>query len=227
MNNKTQAFTEALLDGDHGAAFSIVRDVRRENGRLALFQDLITPSMYTIGYKWEQGDITVAEEHLATGVCDFVLTQLEYELVSQSKQIDADPKALFFSMENEKHYLGLKMVSILFRERGWNVKFLQSDLPVELALEEASRWNPSVIGLSFSLSYRAEELSRYLEGFHKQSNGADILVGGRLVSKFDFSAIAAKTTFLKDLHELTAWFKTTERTGRDEANEQSNTTSVI
>lgn len=227
MNDKTEAFTEALLDGDHGAAFSIVREVSRETGRLALFRDLITPSMYAVGYKWEQGDITVAEEHLATGVCDFVLTQLEYELVSQSKKIDAEPKALFFSMENEKHYLGLKMVSILFRERGWNVKFLQSDLPIELALQEAARWKPSVIGLSFSLSYRAEELSGYLEGFQQQSREADILVGGRLVSKFDFAAIAANTTFLKDLNELTAWFKTTEKTGRDKADGQSDTTSVI
>ncbi|CAM3738735.1 cobalamin B12-binding domain-containing protein [Alkalicoccus chagannorensis] len=228
MDISTRVFIKTLLEGDHGHALAIVKKWRASSSRLEVYRDLITPAMYDIGLRWQHGDITVAQEHLATGVCDFVLSQTEYELVSQSKSIDATPKAFFFTVENEHHYLGLKMVSILFRERNWNVRFLQSDLPVREVLEEAERWNPQVIGLSFSLSYRVEELTGYLQSFSARLQDPQVLIGGRLVSQYDFSSIGSlDTTFIEDLNALQRWFIDNEKIRRDEVNGKSGSTSII
>lgn len=228
MNISVPDFVTALLDGDHGRALAIVKKWREDTSRYEVFRDLLTPAMYDIGQKWQYEEITVAEEHLATGVCDFVLNQTEYELVSQSKSIDATPKAFFFSVKNEQHYLGLKMVSILFRERNWNVKFLQSDLPVTKVLEEVERWQPNVIGLSFSLSYRAEELGDYLKALDRRTDQAEVIVGGRLISKYDFSSIGSlKTTFVEDLNDLYQWFINQEIAGRGEKDGTTTTSSII
>ncbi|SDN32128.1 cobalamin B12-binding domain-containing protein [Alkalicoccus daliensis] len=228
MDISMPVFEQALLDGDHGRALAIVKKWRLDASRFQVFRDLLTPAMYSIGLKWQQGDITVAEEHLATGVCDFILNQSEYELLSNSKSIDATPKAFFFSVKNEQHYLGLKMVSILFRERNWNVKFLQSDLPVVKVMEEVDRWRPGVIGLSFSLSYRAEELGDYLKALDERKDQMEVLVGGRLIHKYDFSSIGSlKTTFIKNLDDLHYWFTNQERAGRDNKDGTTTTSSII
>lgn len=201
-------FSEALLEGSHAEAMEVVEKWRETESRFRLYRDLITPAMYRIGELWEEGEISVAEEHLATGTCDFILSQTEYELVNQVKSMNAEPKAFFYTMENEQHYLGLKMVSILFRERNWNVKFLQSELPPEYVVKEIEEWRPEIVGVSFSLSYRVEELTKYLEAFSSSKRNLEILIGGRLVARYDFSpAGSVSTKFIENLDALEQWFR--------------------
>ncbi|PRO64436.1 cobalamin B12-binding domain-containing protein [Alkalicoccus urumqiensis] len=228
MNISVNAFTEQLLRGDHGMALAIVKKWRESRPRLELYRDLLTPAMYEIGLRWQMGDITVAEEHLATGVCDFVLSQTEYELISQSKSIDGTPKALFFTVEKENHFLGLKMVSILFREKNWNVKFMQSDLPSEEVMKEIRRWKPDVVGLSFSLSYRVEELTTFLRECSEANPEMEVLVGGRLVSQYDFSAVGQlSTSFVRSIDGAAEWLSEYDNGRRDEVNGKSGTTSIL
>ncbi|QKS71313.1 cobalamin B12-binding domain-containing protein [Paenalkalicoccus suaedae] len=228
MDISVQAFTNALLEGDHGRSLAIVQKWRESASRFHVYRDLFTPAMYEVGRRWQRNEISVAEEHLATGVCDFVLTQTEYELVKHSASIDATPKALFFTVENEAHFLGMKMVSILFRERQWNVRFMQANVPLEDLMKEVEKWRPSVIGVSFSLAYRVDELTKYLKAFAESDVEMDVLVGGRLISRYDFSSVGSLNTyFVKDLDELMTWFKTYKQTGRDVADGKSGTTSII
>jgi|GEM_PF-569455 len=225
--NSVKLFTEALLEGNHEEAMTVVKKWRKTVSRFYLYRDLITPAMYEVGKRWEMGEISVAEEHLATGTCDFILSQTEYELVSQSKSIGAVPKAFFYTMENEQHYLGLKMVSILFRERNWNVKFLQSELPPEYVLKEIERWEPDVVGASFSLSYRVEELTKYLEAFASSKNQVEILIGGRLVSRYDFSGNSRfSASFIESLDDLDQWFKEREEKKKNDSNGNTGTSSI-
>lgn len=206
---------------------AVVKKWRETASRFYLYRDLITPAMYEVGKMWETGEISVAEEHLATGTCDFILSRTEYELVSQSKTIDEVPKAFFYTMENEQHYLGLKMVSILFRERQWNVKFLQSELPPEYVVKEIERWQPDVVGASFSLSYRVEELTKYLEAFASSKKKMEILIGGRLVSRYDFSGAGRfSARFIESLDDLDRWFKEREEKKKNDINGDSGTSSI-
>lgn len=62
---------------------------------LAVMQKLLTPSMAKIGLLWEEDEISVADEHLATTTCDFILSRYrEYSL----KQIPkTEKKPCFFA----------------------------------------------------------------------------------------------------------------------------------
>ncbi|WP_280771883.1 cobalamin B12-binding domain-containing protein [Salipaludibacillus daqingensis] len=228
MDTTNRAFVEALLAGDHARSLQIVTIRQGNCSRFEIYNELITPAMYDIGVMWQKNEITVADEHLATAVCDFVLTQTEFELLQQSASPYATPKAMFFTVEDEHHYLGLKMVSILFREKHWNVKYYQSNLPIDHVLKEVERWKPNVIGLSFSLAYRIDELTDYLKAFSKLEDKPEVLVGGRLIKNYDFSSIGPpQTTFIQDLDELQIWFNKDKQTRRDEFDGTSTTSSVV
>ncbi|MCE7792360.1 B12-binding domain-containing protein [Salipaludibacillus sp. CUR1] len=221
-------FTDALLQGDHAKSLSIVNKWRDNYTRFYIYNKLITPAMYEIGRRWQANEISVAQEHLATAVCDFVLTQTEHDLVRYSPAPEATPKALFFTVEDEHHYLGMKMVSILFREKQWNVKYYQSNLPVDHVMNEIVQWKPGVIGLSFSIVHRANGLTSYLKKFSELDYEPEILVGGRLMNQYDFSSIGPpNTTFIQNLEELDHWFNQYTENRRDDLDGDKDTTSII
>src|ERR1051325_8843001 len=76
MNYKEQ-FTDALRAGDDRAAEAVVGQAQAA-GWMAdkIYFDIFAPSMVTIGLLWEQNDLTVAEEHLATAITERLIGQL-------------------------------------------------------------------------------------------------------------------------------------------------------
>ena len=64
--------------------------------------------MYYIGELWENNEISVADEHLATAVCDMILTELSQE---KTKNVTIDKKVMLLGLEEEQHYIGLRMVA--------------------------------------------------------------------------------------------------------------------
>ncbi|PYZ98169.1 cobalamin-binding protein [Alteribacter lacisalsi] len=226
MKNERRDFVEALLAGDQGESFHIVNRLRETQSRLSIYHNLVTPAMYDIGRLWEENKISVADEHLATGVCDFVLSQTEFDLV-QKPLSSKKPKAMFFSIADEWHQLGIKMVSILFKEHGWNVRYLNANLPQDHALNNAKVWKPDLIGMSISLAYRAPDLSGYIEAFEKLPSKPAIMIGGRVMANYNLSSIVSHNTLvMKDLPELNDWLIMNKQNRRDGINAKSNTTSL-
>ncbi|MBM7094347.1 cobalamin B12-binding domain-containing protein [Bacillus sp. H-16] len=221
-----ETFVKAILAGDQGKALHTIKSLRKKHSRLELYMNVITPAMYEVGRLWEENEISVADEHLATGVCDFVLSQTEYDLV-HTQHNDALPKAMFFSVQDEWHQLGIKMVSILFKEKGWNVRYLNANLPLDHAINNAKVWKPEVVGMSLALAHRLTDLPDYLEAFAKLPSKPKILIGGRIMSSYDFTeAVTPNTKVIKDLYQLDDWLEMTKRNRRDGFDAQSNTSSI-
>ncbi|WP_026695249.1 cobalamin B12-binding domain-containing protein [Peribacillus kribbensis] len=200
MREIYKSFAEALLKGDQEDALNIVKKVHYYN-RAEAFLDIFTPAMRYIGDLWENNDISVADEHLATAVCDFVLSRL-YPAKSSSSQAMLNKRAMFLCLEGEQHYLGLKMVSSLFEEAGWNTRYLGPNLPLEYALKHAAAWQPDVIGLSVTIVYHLPLLKTYVKELSKLSFKPEIFVGGRLVGTYDLLPYCKEAVLVKDLNEL-------------------------
>ncbi|WP_254434125.1 B12-binding domain-containing protein [Halobacillus sp. Marseille-Q1614] len=66
-----------FLEGDEEGALEYIEGLFSKYPRLYLYEDIITPAMYHVGELWEKNEISVADEHLATAICDFVLSRLD------------------------------------------------------------------------------------------------------------------------------------------------------
>lgn len=170
---------------------------------LFIYQELITGAMRYVGELWEHNEITVADEHLATSVCEFVLSRYHF---TNKPSVKHNKKAMFLCVEDELHDIGQRIVGCLFEELGWDVRFLGASLPLEHALSKAAQWQPDVIGLSVSIVYNLPKLTPYIEAFHQLEPAPRILVGGRLVSKFDLAPYCGEqTVLLGDLPHVHTW----------------------
>lgn len=204
---RVHEFARFLLDGDQDAAWEIlIHEVNEEITRKEVFEELITKAMQYIGDLWESNQITVADEHLATSTCEYILARFNY-YTKNNQFLQMKPnKAMFLCLENEQHDIGVKMVAQLFEEFGWKTKLLGANLPLEYALKAADKWQPSVIGLSFSIWYHAEILKTYIKALEDLPHQPTVIVGGRLLSTYDFTShCSSKTKLFPSLTELQGW----------------------
>src|SRR5215210_7037349 len=69
-----RAYAEALLAGDEVAAEVTIREAMDASLTSAEIDDeIIAPALWFVGDLWERGEITVADEHLATEISTRVL----------------------------------------------------------------------------------------------------------------------------------------------------------
>ncbi|WP_436374898.1 cobalamin B12-binding domain-containing protein [Cytobacillus sp. BC1816] len=210
---QAETLASLLLEGNSAKVWENIQK-HPQLSRLEVFHNLITPAMQHIGHLWQTNQITVADEHLATATCDFVLSKLTY----QREKRQSSQKAMFLCLDGEQHYIGLKMVNSLFEEHGWETKYFGPSLPLEYALKTAKDWKPSVIGLSVSIVYHLPKLKEYAEAFAKLPHKPAVLLGGRLAGKYDLLPYCSDhTVILRDLPETKEWLQNYEAGGQQNA----------
>ena len=196
----------ALLDGQSNDAFQILETLYSNQTTVAsIYQNYVTKAMQEIGRSWEEDEITVADEHLATSTCDFVLAK--FHSVVYKKPLTASSKnAMFFSVEKEQHSLGMKMAAQIFEQQGWNVRFMGANLPLNYAVEAAERFSPDVIGISLTIIHHLDQLKEYVDALEAINSHPQIIVGSRLLSSYDLLKYASsKTKMISDFEELQTW----------------------
>lgn len=210
-----EELAEILLKGAVAEAWEYIEQYEHLRN-VEIYQDIITPAMISVGQKWENFEITVADEHLASGVCDFILSRLA---AKQNFVVPENaPTAMFLCLSGEQHYLGLKMVASIFEENGWNIKFLGANLPVQYALQAAKDWQPDVIGLSVSIATHLPTLTEYMEAFSYLPKKTSILLGGRLTNLYDVASFTSiKPEIISNLYDVEKWIEAYTMGGRKNA----------
>lgn len=79
MKSQVQKFVGYLLAGDQDSAWEIVlEEIQQGKNSLDIYENLITTAMRVTGDMWEENIISVADEHVATTTCDYVLTRYRF-----------------------------------------------------------------------------------------------------------------------------------------------------
>lgn len=204
---KAIELSQLLLEGDQDASWELLEaEIKASKDSLYIFEHIITAAMRHIGHLWETNKITVADEHLATSTCDYLLARYIWQKGKDQPISSIGKKAMFLCVENEQHYLGLKMASQLFIEYGWETKYHGPNLPLEYIKKAAEEWKPDAICLSFSILYHAKNLRPYIKELEELPNHPVVIVGGRLLSQYEFDRYGSeKTLFHKNLEDVNDW----------------------
>src|SRR5689334_1926491 len=121
------AFAEALLAGDEvGAEIAIREAIDSKLSSAEIDEQLIAPALWLVGEMWERGEISVAEEHLATEISVRVLALREAHRVMRSR---TGRRVLLATPTGELHVVALRMVENLLRDAGYDVVMLGPDVP--------------------------------------------------------------------------------------------------
>lgn len=104
---------------------------------------VILPLLREIGARWERGEITIAQEHFASN-----LVRSRLMALGRGWGRGTGRHALLAAPPGEQHDLGLVVLALVLRDRGWRVTFLGADTPIETIADTKRRVAPEVIVLA-------------------------------------------------------------------------------
>lgn len=147
----------ALEAGSRIEAEQVIREA--VDARLpteTIYSDVIAQAMYEIGSRWEAGEISVADEHLATSI-SYGLLALLAEL-TRVQDVRRREHVVLAAVEGEQHVMGLRMAGDVLEGAGFPVWFLGANVPTDALLELLERRSVSICGLTATMPEARVEL---------------------------------------------------------------------
>lgn len=130
-----------------------------------IFDDLLAPALCRIGELWFQGEVTVAQEHLATRAA----LQGIYRLRSVLPIEEPNGKvAMCCSIEGDFHELPTHFMQMALEQDGWEVINFGANMPVYSLCDEVCQHNPELICISSSILSNIDRLSRDYKVFSEK-----------------------------------------------------------
>lgn len=134
-----------LADGDDELAAWALRHALSEAPRTVVFDGLLRDAMELVGERWESGQWSVAEEHLASRTLLRALEQIRPPMSPESR---IGPLAVLAGVTGEQHMIGLVCLEQVLAEAGWTVANLGADLPSSDLGQFVARNDVALVALS-------------------------------------------------------------------------------
>jgi len=171
----TSVFIDALLIGNRAAALAIALDYRAQGRSLLdVYTGLLEPSLYRIGSLWELNRISVAREHIATAIVQYVMIRL-FEYPGSTRP---DQRALVTGVRGEQHQVGAMMIADMFSLYQWDVRFLGTDIPETAILDSVQEFLPNMVAISTTMLFNVRQVRELIGKCRTIVPTARVIVGG-------------------------------------------------
>jgi methanogenic corrinoid protein MtbC1 len=172
-----RAYADALLAADEAAAEIAIREAMEAGLDTAQIDDeIIAPALWHVGERWERGEISVADEHLATEISIRVLAlQREAQRVVRTR---GEYRIVLAAPPGEQHVIALRMVDNLLRNAGYDVAMLGSDVPTEALAALMDRRPPNVVCMTSTMSAPAGDVLGTIAALQGRTPEVGFVIGG-------------------------------------------------
>lgn len=143
-----------------------------------LYLRVFEPALEEVGRRWERGELSVAAEHLITGIVLRLMHRVSLSLPLAPQP--GAPSALVGCVEGELHIVGGRMAADFLLGQGWRVWYLNGNLPAEHLIEAVHRHLPDCVVLCITLAKHEEALRSTVERLlrWRGEQPLPLLVGG-------------------------------------------------
>src|SRR4051812_46219023 len=169
-----ERYVDALVAGDLAAAAQLIEDARGDVRTLYL--EVLQPALYEIGRRWEDAEISVAQEHLATATNQSLLARLADRFEERGPR--RGRKVLLACADGELHSIGVRMVADFLDADGWDVLFVGALSPAGAVAELAAAQGVEVVALSAALAERVPEIVTAVRALRALEPAPVVAVGG-------------------------------------------------
>ncbi len=142
-----------------------------------IYDNLVTPVLHEIGSKWERGDVSISDEHLASQAIRDAIVKMQEIVV---KPANGTGRAFVLTFSGELHDIPAKMVQHILESRGFQVLFTGQRTPVGDTSGLFDSFRPERVYLS---SVFVEDVQQTQIEFNElqrlcTSHNAELFVGG-------------------------------------------------
>ena len=175
-------------------------------GRLAvllpvdkLVSEVVLPLMQLVGDRWQDGTLTIAQEHMTSSI----LRNLLGGLVRLSTSSTPSQRIMFATPAGEMHEFGILAAAMLAVADGFEVLYLGSSLPALEIVAAAERTSPRAVVVAIKASEPTQATMEELRMIAaKLPKTAELWLGGSNVKRTLASIGSARTIALENFAEL-------------------------
>jgi methanogenic corrinoid protein MtbC1 len=202
-------FTSAILQGQRKAAAGLVlEEIEKGVSLLDIYMDVLEAAQFEIGRLWETNVISVAEEHMATAITQYVIAQL-YPKIKWSDVIKG--RIVITGVEGELHQIGPNIVADVLEASGWDVRFLGTNVPHRDILRAIEKHNANVVGISVMMLFNVRLSINLIESINRafgRENVRVVIGGGAFRSRPDIWKETGAQGFAQDARQALAMMNT-------------------
>jgi methanogenic corrinoid protein MtbC1 len=180
------AFSAAATASDVNALVTVVDQTLALGALDQAFEHVLAPALADVGDRWARGELTVAQEHLASSTVRAALQRLLADARASVRGV-----VVLACAPGERHEIGLLMLAVRLRADGWQVAYLGPDTPIDDAVSLARDLDASVLGFSATGAEYAKGLHRGLRGV-KVPSTITVVVGGAAGGETDAAGWVTK-----------------------------------
>ncbi|WP_158651445.1 MerR family transcriptional regulator [Mesobacillus jeotgali] len=144
-----------------------------------VFHHILVQVLYKVGDEWENGAISVAQEHFAS---QFIINRCTQFL----RILPVNPalqKVLAFCPEGEQHQIGLMVFSLFLKKKGHDVIYLGPNTPLEGLSDLIKMKNISVVAISMTNPKPIKKVEDWIQSCLKLDPSLKFIVGGSCVDE--------------------------------------------
>lgn len=143
-----------------------------------IFDELICPAMRCIGELWYKGELTVAQEHLATRAAFSAIYKLRQMLPVPEMSGEL---AMCCGIEGDYHELPTHLAQMTIENEGWEVLNFGANTPLYSLAEEVTQHSPELICVCATMMPDVERLARDYKIFRESvcKLKIPVVLGGR------------------------------------------------
>ena len=173
-----ELYLQAVLSGQRSAAANIAAEALLKAPVSDIYSDVLQETLYEVGRKWAANEITVAEEHMATAITQYVMGKLYAQIKPNKSQ---QGKIVITGVESEMHQVGANMVADVLESDGWDVRFLGTNMPHAGIIQAIEEHNADVLGISTTMLFNLPHALRLVGEVREKMKDKTprIVLGGR------------------------------------------------
>lgn len=153
-------------------------------GANELIEKVILPLVNLLDARWNDGTVSISQEHLASAALRTYLDGVRSGLRAASQA----PRMLVTTPKNQVHEIGALIVAAVSALEGWHVTYFGSNMPADEIAKAAKKCGADAVGLSLVFPLDDPDIATELRNLRQQLGPeVPILIGGRGASSYSGS----------------------------------------
>ncbi len=169
------------MKGQEGAGELTCQAIEKGARAGDILKNALIPGMEKVGVKFRENKVFVPQVLMSAKAMNTAMAHLKpYFTEDESEQ-----KGTFIigTVEGDLHDIGKNLVAMMVEGNGYNVIDLGTDIGADKFIEEASKYENSVIGLSALLTTTMVNMEQIVEKIKNQLPSRKICIGGAPVNQ--------------------------------------------
>ncbi|MDJ0952143.1 MAG: B12-binding domain-containing protein [Acidimicrobiia bacterium] len=174
-----QRLVQRLLAADQAGSWKVVEAAQASGMELrSVYMEMIIPAMRSVGEQWEQGSVSIAQEHAASQVMVRLVSRLSAQIARRGV---SKGTIVVGTTATDLHTLPLMLAADLIRLEGFEVLDLGSNLPASSFAETAAVQQRLVaVGISVTAPDQANAIQETIAELRSQVD-VPIFIGGSAI----------------------------------------------